>query len=38
MEAGKRHLSGDVIREANRDEVADLKQQNDELKQELAKL
>jgi len=31
-------LSGDVTREANRDEVAELKQQNDELKKELAEL
>ena len=38
MEAGKRRLSGDVTREANRDEVAELKQQNDELKKELAEL
>ncbi len=38
MEAGKRRLSGDVAREANRDEVAELKQQNDELKKELADL
>ena len=29
MEAGKRRLSGDVAREANRDEVAELKQQTD---------
>jgi len=38
MEAGKRRLSGDVIREATSNEVADLKQQNDELKKELANL
>ncbi len=38
MEAGKRRLSGDVIREANRDEVVELKQQNDEVKKELANL
>ena len=29
---------GDVIREATRDEVAELKAQNDELKRELANL
>ena len=38
MEAGKRRLNGDVIREATRDEVAELKAQNDELKRELANL
>ena len=38
MEAGKRRLSGDVAREANRDEVAELRQKNDELKKELAEL
>jgi len=38
MEAGKRRLSGDIVREATRDEVTDLKKQNDELMRELAKL
>jgi len=38
MEAGKRRLNGDVIREATRDEVSELKAQNDELKRELANL
>ncbi len=38
MEAGKRRLNGDVIREATRDEVAELKAQNDELKRELSNL
>jgi len=38
MEAGKRRLSGDIIREANSDEVTELKRQNDELKKELANL
>jgi transposase len=38
MEAGKRRLSGDVTREANREEVTELKQQNDEVKRELANL
>ena len=38
MEAGKRRLSGDTTREATRDEVAELKVQNDELKKALANL
>jgi transposase len=38
MEAGKRRLSGNTIREAARDEVAELKRQNDEIKRELADL
>jgi transposase-like protein len=38
MEAGKRRLSGDTTREATRDEVAELKRQNDEIKRELADL
>jgi transposase len=38
MEAGKRRLSGDVTREAMWDEVTELKNQNDELKRELANL
>jgi len=38
MEAGKRRLNGDVIREATHDEVSELKIQNDELKRELANL
>ena len=38
MEAGKRRLSGDIVREATRDEVTDLRKQNDELMRELAKL
>ena len=38
MEAGKRRLSGDVTREATRDEVSELKTQNDELKKALANL
>jgi transposase len=38
MEAGKRRLSGDTNREATRDQVSDLKTQNDELKKELADL
>ena len=38
MEAGKRRLNGDVTREATRDEVTELRAQNDELKKELANL
>jgi len=32
MEAGKRRLSGDILREANRDQVQDLRQENTSLK------
>jgi transposase len=38
MEAGKRRLAGDTTREATRDEVTDLKKENDEIKRELADL
>ena len=38
IEAGKRRLSGDTVREANSTEVQDLKHQNDSLKRELAEL
>lgn len=38
MEAGKKRLNGDLIREATRDEVIDLKSTNDDLKRELADL
>jgi transposase len=38
MEAEKRRLSGDITREATRDEVSDLKAQNDDLKKVLAEL
>ncbi len=38
MEAGKKRLSGDTVRDASTDEVKDLKDQNSELKQELAEL
>ena len=38
MEAGKRRLSGDITREATRDEVSELKTQNDQLKKALATL
>jgi len=38
LEAGKRRLKGDTIREANRDEVTDLRRENDQLKQLVAEL
>lgn len=38
LEAGKRRLSGDTTREANRDEVKDMMKENDMLKRELANL
>lgn len=38
MEAGKKRLSGDTVREANSTEVQDLKTENDSLKRELAEL
>ena len=38
IEAGKRRLSGDTLREASRDEVAELRKMNDLLKRELGEL
>jgi len=38
IEAGKRRLSGDTLREATRDEVAELRKMNDLLKRELGEL
>ena len=38
MEAGKRRLSGDTVREASTDEVVDLKKENTDLKQAVAEL
>ena len=38
LQAGKRRLKGDTIREANSDEVSDLRQENDQLKQLVAEL
>jgi transposase len=38
MEAGKKRLSGDTVREASTDEVKDLRDKNVALKQELADL
>jgi transposase len=38
LEAGKRRLKGDTIREANRDEVSELRRENEQLKQLVAEL
>ena len=38
LEAGKKRLQGDTIREANTHEVMDLRQENDQLKQLVAEL
>ncbi len=38
IEAGKKRLSGDTVREATSDEVVDLKKENDALKKEVAEL
>ncbi|OOY88961.1 transposase [Solemya velum gill symbiont] len=38
LEAGKKRLAGDTVREANTDEVVDLKKENKELKQAVAEL
>jgi transposase len=38
LEAGKKRLSGDTTREANSDEVSDLKRENRDLKQAVAEL
>ncbi|MFC2114741.1 IS3 family transposase, partial [Bacteroidota bacterium] len=38
IEAGKRRLSGDILREASRDEVFELKKMNSQLKQEIGEL
>jgi len=38
LEAGKQRLTGDTIREADSDEVKDLRSENTELKQALAEL
>ena len=38
LQAGKRRLDGDTIREANSDEVGELRKENDELKQLVAEL
>ncbi len=38
LQAGKRRLKGDTLREANTDEVSELRKQNEELKQLVAEL
>lgn len=38
LEAGKKRLAGDTVREANSDDVAGLKKENKELKQAVAEL
>jgi transposase len=38
IEAGKRRLSGDTLREATRDEVTELRRMNDILKRELGEM
>ncbi len=38
MEAGKKRLAGDIVRQANTGEVVDLKKENTDLKQAVAEL
>jgi transposase len=38
LEAGKKRLKGDTAREANSDEVSELRKENDQLKQLVAEL
>jgi len=38
LQAGKRRLKGDTLREANTDEVSELRKENEELKQLVAEL
>ena len=38
LEAGKKRLAGDVVREANTDEVKGLRRENSDLKQVVAEL
>jgi len=38
LQAGKRRLNGDTIREASSDEVSELRRENEELKQLVAEL
>ena len=38
LEAGKQRLNGDTIREANSDEVSELRKENEQLKQLVAEL
>ena len=38
LEAGKKRLNGDTVREANSEEVTDLRKENEQLKQLVAEL
>ena len=38
LEAGKKRLSGDTVREAGSEEVGELRKENDELKQTVAEI
>jgi transposase len=38
LEAGKRRLRGDTVREANSDEVSELRKENEELKHLVAEV
>ena len=38
MEAGKKRLKGDTMRETNSDEVSELRKENEQLKQLVAEL
>ena len=38
LQAGKRRLKGDTMREANSDEVSELRQENEQIKQLVAEL
>jgi transposase len=38
LEAGKKRLQGDTVREANSDEVSDLRKENEQLKELVAEL
>lgn len=38
LEAGKRQLNGDTLREADREEVSDLKKENQQLKELVAEM
>ena len=38
LEAGKRRLNGDTVREANTEEVSELRSENESLKQLVAEL
>jgi transposase len=38
LEAGKRQLQGDTVREASSDEVSELRKENEQLKQVVAEI